>query len=224
MIEEALDITCDGLRLDGRLAYADEGAGRAAVLLCPPHPFLGGDMDNNVISALRSELVAHGLVVLRFNYRGIGTSEAGRDLRADQAAFWRDSTCPAYEAEMHEDSAAAFAALCMACPDLPRYVVGYSFGCLTAARLSRDETIARLLLIAPPLAKWTLESDGVRVVEASALYYAPDDFACPDELARALYAHLPRPRELRSFPAADHFFVGRERELSEAVACFLEVA
>lgn len=224
MIEEALDIDSGGLRLEGRLAYADDTPGRAAVLVCPPHPFLGGDMDNNVVTALCAALVARGMIVLRFNYRGIGASEAGRDLHADQAEFWRDSTCPDYEAEIHQDCAAAFAALGQACPRLPRHVVGYSFGCLPALALSREHAVSRLLLIAPPLAKWAVAVDAARVLDASALYYAPDDFACPAELADALYARLPRAAELRTFRDADHFFVGHERTLADAVGNFLEAA
>lgn len=224
MIEEALAISSDGLRLDGRLAYADEAAPHAAVLVCPPHPFLGGDMDNNVVTALCAALAARGMVVLRFNYRGIGVSEAGRDLHADQAAFWRDSTCPDYEAEIHADCAAAFAALRDVCPQLPVHVVGYSFGCLPALALSREHAITRLLLIAPPLAKWCVAADAARVLDASALYYAPDDFACPAALADALYARLPQARELRAFADADHFFVGHERVLADAVGRFLDAA
>ncbi|MEQ8233349.1 MAG: alpha/beta fold hydrolase [Gammaproteobacteria bacterium] len=224
MIEETLDIVSDGLRLEGRLVYAATTRGHAAVLLCPPHPFLGGDMDNNVVRALVDELAACGMIVLRFNYRGIGGSEVARDLHADQAAFWRDSTCPDYEAEIHRDCAAACATLRRACPGVPLYLVGYSFGCLPALALSRTLPVARLLLVAPPLAKWTVTETDVNVDERSALYYAPGDFACPEDLARALFARLPRAHELRSFVDADHFFVGREHELARAAAGFLDAA
>jgi alpha/beta superfamily hydrolase len=222
VIEEALRIDSDGLALEGRYAYAEDGDGAAAVLICPPHPFLGGDMDNNVVAALNDALVAHGMTVLRFNYRGIGASETARDVQADLAAFWRDSACPGYEDDIHRDCAAALGALQREHPDVPTYVVGYSFGCLPAMALSGREAVARLLLIAPPLAKWTLEPAPAGAGMPCALFFAPGDFACPAALVEALYARLPEPRELRAFDDADHFFVGHEAALTAAACRFLE--
>ncbi|MCB1747121.1 MAG: alpha/beta fold hydrolase [Gammaproteobacteria bacterium] len=225
MIEESIAIEVDGLRLDGRFAYEEaQGAVTAATLICPPHPFLGGDMDNNVVTALRDALVAAGLPVLRFNYRGIGASECARDLNEDQAEFWRDSSCPRYEAEIHRDCQAAFQRLRAEVGEVPLHLVGYSFGCLPALDIAAREPVSRLLLISPPLAKWRIAAALPTRVAARGLFFAPGDFACPEADIEALYAALPEPKALEAFADADHFFVGHERSLAAAASRFLEAA
>lgn len=223
MIEESLKFDADGLALEGRLAYADwVDTPATAVLLCPPHPFLGGDMDNNVLSALSAALAAQGLAVLRFNYRGIGGSETARDLAPDQREFWEHSTCPRYEAEIREDCAHAHAALLGLLPSTPRIsVIGYSFGCLPALEIAGRAPLAKLGLISPPLTKWTIDPLQLALPCPRALFYAPGDFACPAERIEALHAAGSGARELHAFPDADHFFIGHEARLADAVVRFL---
>lgn len=225
MIEEIVGVQSDGLALEGRYAYCSETAKpAAAVLICPPHPFLGGDMDNNVVTALTRGIAADGLPVLRFNYRGIGASECTRDLHADQAEFWADSACPAYEAEIERDCHAAFAALATLVPrGTALFVLGYSFGCLPALALAQAERVERIGLIAPPLAKWPLASPAFGRRVPLAVFYAPGDFACPEADLDSFYATVPEPRERHCFAAADHFFVGHEADLVAAAVRFLRV-
>lgn len=223
MIEEVLRVAADGLALEARLGYAEEiGAPAGAVLICPPHPFLGGDMDNNVLQALGSSLAAAGLPVLRFNYRGIGSSETARALDEDQREFWQYSTCPRYEAEIMRDAAAAFDALRRLLSEVEALsVVGYSFGCLPALAIARRSPLARLALISPPLVKWAIDEGAYDLPLPRALFYAPGDFACPRERIEALHAGATGTRELHAFPAADHFFIGHEAALAAAVTNFL---
>lgn len=222
MIEEVLGIAIDGLRLDARLAYTEAATpGPVAVLICPPHPFLGGDMDNNVVAALAAGIAARGLPVLRFNYRGIGASECTRDLAADMAEFWADSSCPDYEADIVRDCHAALRTLTEVLgPGAIVHVIGYSFGCLPALALAEDPCVGRLGLIAPPLAKWPLVAHGLRSLPR-ALFHAPGDFACPEDALEQLYASLPEPRERHCYADTDHFFVGREAALVGDACRFL---
>ncbi|MCC7120337.1 MAG: hypothetical protein IT493_02165 [Gammaproteobacteria bacterium] len=222
MIEEALRVDADGLALEARLAYADDLATpRSAVLICPPHPFLGGDMDNNVLCALSAALVAAGLPVLRFNYRGIGASETDRPLDDDQREFWQHSTCPRYEAEIMRDCASAFDALRGLLPAAALAVVGYSFGCLPALAIAGRAPLARLALISPPLVKWAVATASYDLPLPRALFYAPGDFACPRAQVEALHGAASGARELHVFPDADHFFIGHEAALAAAVTTFL---
>jgi len=226
VIEEALRIDAGGLALEARLGYAEaDGAPSGAVLICPPHPFLGGDMDNNVLQALASALAAAGLPVLRFNYRGIGGSETARALDDDQREFWQHSTCPRYEAEIMRDAADAYTTLTGLLPGVTAVsVVGYSFGCLPALAIARRAPLARLALISPPLVKWAIDDDAYDLPLPRALFYAPGDFACPRERIEALHAGATGACELHAFDAADHFFIGHEAALAAAVTRFLAVA
>jgi uncharacterized protein len=221
VIEEIIQFASQGLSLEGRLSYAEDlGTPVAAVLICPPHPFLGGDMDNNVIAALNADLTAVGIPVFRFNYRGIGTSECSRDLNADLEQFWQASSCPDYEAEILIDSANAFSEFSRLLPDpLPLNVIGYSFGTLAAIAVVDDPRVSRLCLISPPLAKWPLKAP-TRSVDC-ALFYAPGDFACPTSNANRFFDSLLEPKTLRTFDDTDHFFIGREAALTAAVRDYL---
>src|SRR5262245_27821409 len=62
-------VTCEGLlsrhNLDGQTP---------GIAICHPHPLRGGDMLNNVVTALAEDFAAVGFTVLRFNFRGVGRS------------------------------------------------------------------------------------------------------------------------------------------------------
>ena len=223
LTEESLRIFSDGLALEARLLYPDDAgvlAGR--VLLCPPHPFLGGDMDNNVIAALAPALAAAGYAVLRFNYRGIGGSESVRDLADDQQAFWEHSTCPRYEAEITQDCAAAFDAFPALLPGVrPPVVIGYSFGALPALAIANQTPLTALGLISPPLARWHLDPSALALDCPRVLVYAPGDFACPATHMTELHRAAGVGCELHELPQADHFFIGFEPALCKLLTEFL---
>jgi hypothetical protein len=225
VIEERVSFVSEGLRLEGRLAYADDAAvPDAKVLICPPHPFLGGDMDNNVLACLAETLTARDFVVFRFNYRGIGSSETDRDLQQDQQAFWDHSTCPGYEARIMRDSRIALQTLqeviAVHCPIM---VIGYSFGCLPALDLVQDNAISKLVLISPPLTQWQFEAGSLQNLTPKKVFFSTDDFACPEAEVSRLYDRMAAPKQLQAFTDADHFFIGQEQELASAVSDFLRM-
>lgn len=224
MITERVWFESEGLSIEGLLSYAETTqAPRAKVLLCPPHPFLGGDMHNNVISHLSSALAQQDYLVLCFNYRGIGASESNRSLEADQLAFWDNSTCPDYEAEMHTDCRSALAWLRRQLdPRLPVLAVGYSFGCLPALDMTRsEEAVTACALISPPLNKWPIPAEQVQFQKPKGLFYSPGDFACDADRLRALFEAMAAPRELSEIEDADHFFINKEPLLGERLSGFL---
>jgi len=210
--------------IEGLLGYSDTvQTPRAKVLLCPPHPFLGGDMQNNVISYLSSALVAQGYLVLRFNYRGIGNSQSRRNLEADQQAFWDNSRCPEYESEMHTDCQSALQWLQTQLDrQLPILVIGYSFGCLPALKMTRQEgTITGCALISPPLNKWPIPAEDVQFNKPKGLFYSPGDFACDSDRLQELFASMSTPKALWEIADADHFFIKKEPLLGEQLSQFL---
>jgi alpha/beta superfamily hydrolase len=94
----------------------------ASAVLLHPHPDMGGDRYNNVVSALFEALPAAGVTALRFDFKS-------SDLEV----------------------AAAQTVEALGLLDVePRFVVGYSFGGGVAATIS-DERIAGWFLIAPGL-------------------------------------------------------------------------
>ncbi|MGI9601643.1 MAG: alpha/beta hydrolase [Acidimicrobiales bacterium] len=69
--------TRDGHRLDAELARPDDPTW--GVVLVHPHPQFGGSMHNHVIDALFTAMPEYGATVMRFNFRGVGTSQGTFD-------------------------------------------------------------------------------------------------------------------------------------------------
>ena len=76
MRQTAISVKSKGAELEGILASPQGLVGTCpGVVVCHPHPHLGGSMDSPVVTALCQELVGQGFVSFRFNFRGVGGSE-----------------------------------------------------------------------------------------------------------------------------------------------------
>ena len=76
---------CGSIVLEGVLELPDTaGAPYAAAVICHPHPLYGGNMYNNVTSALKKGLLELGIACLRFNFRGTGQSEGAHGEGVDE--------------------------------------------------------------------------------------------------------------------------------------------
>lgn len=124
--------TADGLSLDAELNEPD-GPARAGMVLCAPHPLSGGSMCATVVDDLFGALPAHGIACLRFDFRGVGSSEGVHD----------DG-----DAERH-DVLAAVDALGERLTS-PLVLAGWSFGGDLALSVA-PERIAGWFAVTPPL-------------------------------------------------------------------------
>lgn len=127
----------DGLALEAALDVPDEPEEPWALLvLCHPHPQMGGTMNAPLLLALRDEMVARGWAVLRFNFRGIGASEGESGDGMAEVADAGGAVDYAFEEFRW----------------IPRSIAGWSFGGAVAIRLSMEELRIRgCLAIAPPV-------------------------------------------------------------------------
>ncbi|HEX2240458.1 MAG TPA: alpha/beta fold hydrolase [Actinomycetota bacterium] len=124
----------DGLNLEAVLASAAPERGR--LVLCHPHPQMGGTMNAPLLKALCDGLVERGWTVLRFNFRGIGRSEGQPSLGLDEVA----------DAEGALDFFGAQRA------NSPLAIAGWSFGAAVAVRTAaRNKELAACIAIAPPI-------------------------------------------------------------------------
>lgn len=122
----------DGLGLEAALDEPDDP--KAVLVLCHPHPQMGGTMNAPLLLALRDDLVRRGWAVLRFNFRGIGASEGVAGTGVDEVA-------DAGGAALH--AAETFGGL-------PRAIAGWSFGAAVAIRLAAtDPSFTGCAAIAP---------------------------------------------------------------------------
>ncbi len=201
--EEAIQFTADGLQLEGRLGVP-EGATHGAVI-CHPHPQYGGTMDNNVVSAVAKALRAVGVATLRFNFRGVGTSE-GRYGGGQAEA---------------NDARAAVDQLRTRVSTADVTLIGYSFGAVVALLAGHDHAhVSRVIAIATPVPMF--DTSFLEGCVKSKLFILGDhDQYCSLAVMHERIATLPEPKTFMCIAGADHFFGGHEAAVADIVVRFL---
>jgi hypothetical protein len=217
IVEEQIWFSSEGLRLEGRLAYPDACEPETVACLLAPHPFFGGDLENNVIAHVSSALAARGVGTLRFNYRGVGESEVNLP---------EGTTCYAwFEAMENErryevfvpDAVAAMACLCEAVPDATnRFLIGYSFGAVLAGMAASQTPATAIVAISPPVTRVPLD-----VYDDCALpkYFLAGnmDFVFDEGVFLEAYQGMPDPKAWIPMPGCDHFYRGDEARLAAEI-------
>jgi uncharacterized protein len=188
------------------------GQADAVIVLCHPHPNMGGTMNAPLILALRDDLTARGWTVLRFNFRGIGGSEGQPSDGTDEIA----------------DAEAAIAAARERAPGAPSALAGWSFGGAVAVRAAeRDDSLVGCAAVAPsvepkegvsaglpPADRLDLGIPLLFVCGANDTVVSPED--CKtwiDGVPAGSYVEI---------AGANHFFWGRYERLCAAVGDWLD--
>lgn len=201
----------DGLSLEAELD--EPSAPKAVLVICHPHPKMGGTMNAPLLLALRDELVARGWAVLRFNFRGIGNSQG-------QASTGLDEVADA-EGALREAKARY--------PQLPLAIAGWSFGGAVALRVAADApdlvacaTVAPSIVAkpditagAPPAEEFHTDADLLIVCGANDEQVSPADCRRWAEAAGARYEEV---------NGANHFFWAKYDQLAALVCDFLDDA
>lgn len=217
--EEKVYIQGRERRLDGLLAYSADTAACSAVV-AGPHPFLGGDMRNNIVSSLRKALALRGAVTLTFDYGGVGASEGGpSDWPAVMSTFWKNGTFEE-ENDWADDTGSAMASLRQWC-DQRLVLIGYSFGCWTVARNLHESGANAIVLISPNPKPHTFETLADCPVPLL-LIHSDNDFTCSEPELVAWYDSIREPKTRVSLSASEHFFRGHETAVTKEVLEFLQ--
>ncbi|MEJ7861631.1 MAG: alpha/beta fold hydrolase [Pyrinomonadaceae bacterium] len=112
---------------------------RGAALICHPHPLGGGTMHNKVVYRAAAGLLEAGLVTLRFNFRGVGSSTGEHDDGRGEMRDVKDAL--QYLTENY--------------PDQPITLAGFSFGSRVGTEIALDdERITRLISLGTPVDKY----------------------------------------------------------------------
>lgn len=204
MKEERVTLKSGELTLEGMIAYPNGGAEpyRAAVV-CHPHPLYGGSMYNNVVDAVLEALHVRGFVTLRFNFRGVGQSEGEFDNGKGEAD---DAIAAVRFLTTQKRVRAADAVL-----------AGYSFGATTAVRAAPSvEEVTAIMTVALPLGMIDPSALGT-IAKPTVLLAGDQDSYCPANQLTALAERLGPSARLKIIEGADHFFGGREHEITAAL-------
>jgi alpha/beta superfamily hydrolase len=186
------------------LLHRRQAAPHPAVVVCHPHPLFGGDMHNSVVVAVCQAVVDAGITALRFNFRGVGSSQGGFGDGIGE----------------RDDVLAALAYLRGLEGVDPAKVglVGYSFGAAMSL-LAADEEVMALAAISPP----SIGSAIPRLaVGCPTLLIAGDrDDVAPTGWLTTLAGVIGSHCRVAVVSGADHFWWGHEEKLAQTVAAFL---
>ncbi|MCE5244792.1 MAG: alpha/beta hydrolase [Syntrophobacteraceae bacterium] len=188
-------------------ALHEPGKSGAGAVLCHPHPLYGGDMGNNVVSALQAALSGLGWGTLRFNFRGVGRSGGTYGEGVAEAA-----------------DVAAAAAYLAGRGTQAVHLAGYSFGAWVVLKAIREGFRPEsTTLVSPPLD--LLDFSGLIPPPAPCLIVVGDrdDFCAADSLKKWL-ASRPDSAEapvVEILARCDHFYRGKENLLREKVSGFV---
>jgi uncharacterized protein len=189
-------------RLEALLEEPEDRDPRMAALVCHPHPLYGGTMHNKVVYRMARGLRRAGLVVLRFNFRGVGTSEGEHGQLTGEI----------------EDARAALGWLRSRYPELPFALAGFSFGSRVITHLGCSvEPAAFLMAVGFPTEFGDvgyLDTCGVPKIFVQSTH---DQYGPRADLESA-FTRFAEPKRLIWIESADHFFAGGLEELEEAVA------
>jgi uncharacterized protein len=186
------------------ILWTPAGGGRPkmAALVCHPHPLFGGTMHNKVVYQAAKSLDALGLAVLRFNFRGVGTSAGEHDRGNGE----------------REDVRAALDFLAAGFPETPLLLAGFSFGCWVGLRVGcGDLRVAELIGLGTPVN--STDFSFLRECGKRKLFVHGENDQFGDvKKVEALVESLPGEKRLVVVPQGDHFFVGKLDQVDRAIA------
>ena len=204
-MEQQVTIPAGDITLEGLVSVPSRPAA-TGVVVCHPHPLYGGDMQNNVVSALVEAFSAAGHATLRFNFRGVGASGGVHEQGIGE-----------------QDDVKAAVGYLLTRQALQNVVVaGYSFGSFVGMMAgAADARVHKLIGVALPVASRDaafLES----VAKPKLIICGTRDSHAPLDRIHALIARMPEPKALEIINGADHFFGGLESEVAAAAVAFIK--
>lgn len=190
-------------QLETRLREPD-GTPRGAAVVCHPHPLEGGTLHTKAVYRAAQALNEAGLVVLRFNFRGVGASTGSYDEGYGEK----------------DDVRTALDWLEGEYPDLPLVVGGFSFGSMVGLGFAVDDRRPVALLgLGLPVAMYDFSflADAGRPILV--VQGEEDEFGSGHRAAEVLAGYGEHVTLVR-VPGANHFFDDRFDELKAAVRAY----
>jgi alpha/beta superfamily hydrolase len=178
-------------------------APRAAVVFAHPDPLAGGSMHTKAVYQGAKGLTRIGCAVLRFNFRGVGSSQGTWDEGRGEV----------------EDFTTALDFMHDRYPSAPLWSAGFSFGSWVALETGADDRrVTTLIGLAPPVKDrgYTFERT-LQSTKPKFLIQGDLDELCPLKDMWAFYARLKDPKELVVIDGGTHLFDDKTVEVGEAL-------
>ena len=202
-MEEKITFESGPYRLEG---YWLAGTANKGVVITHPHPLYGGTMHNPVVETVQSTYQEHGYATLRFNFRGVGSSQGHYDNGAGEqddvraaVAFVRDKAVPAVD------------------------LAGYSFGAWVNAGVAFEQgtPIESMMMVSPPVGFIEFENDNALSCLKLVVTGSRDDIAPPDRIRDLLPTWNPD-AQFEIIDGCDHFYSGQLDNLQAILTSFLQ--
>jgi len=201
---EELRIAGPAGELECMLERPPSGDEQGVAVVCHPHPLHGGTMHNKVVHTLARAFVSGNIATLRFNFRGVGSSEGQYDDGRGEV----------------DDVLAAVDWMAARRPGLPVWLGGFSFGGAMAIRAAVQRNIAGLVSVAPAAYRFA----GDLAVQPDCpwliVHGDADELVPVEETIEWVNSMEPGP-ELQVFADTSHFFHGKLVELRNVVSDFV---
>jgi hypothetical protein len=168
------------------------GASRGVAVIAHPHPLFGGTMDNKVVQTLARAFVQCGWTAVRFNFRGVGSSEGVHDEGRGEAA----------DLQALVEAVAPGGAIALA---------GFSFGAYVAAQavqaLWAQRDIRAVVLVGTAAARFEVPPLPAEAHDRSLVIHGEQD----ETVALSAVLDWARPQSLpvTVVPGVEHFFHGQ---------------
>lgn len=172
----------------------DQPAGTplGTAVIAHPHPLFGGTMDNKVVQTLARAFVQCGWTAVRFNFRGVGTSEGAHDEGVG-------------ETDDLLEVVRSFA------PQGPLALGGFSFGSYVTVRalqsLWSEREIRALVLVGTAAARFQVPELPAEAHDRTLVIHGEVDDTVP--LAAVLDWARPQSLPVTVVPGVEHFFHGQ---------------
>jgi uncharacterized protein len=194
MREEQVYIKNNELLIEGLLnkSSADQG-----VVICHPHPLMGGSMHNNVVEAIQEAFAAENYTTLRFNFRGAGRSTGIYDEgRGEQEDIF---------------------AVCQYLQNIGTKrlsFAGYSFGSWVGSKVIErsDNPFTTSIFISPPINYFDFDFTKLNC-KINMIVCGNKDQFCDLEVLQERTKYLDV--NLKIIPGTDHFYYRKEKELTD---------
>jgi len=174
------------------LRDSPEGAALGTAVIAHPHPLFGGTMDNKVVQTIARAFVQAGWSAIRFNFRGVGTSEGVHDEGRGEA----QDMMTVVAAEAGEG---------------PLALCGFSFGAFVASMLveplaaSRD--LHRIVLVGTATTRFGVAPLATELHDRTLVIHGEQDDTVP--LGSVMDWARPQTLPVTVVPGGGHFFHGQ---------------
>lgn len=198
--EDMIYIKNNQLTLEGLLSKSSEDK---AVVICHPHPLMGGSMHNNVVEAIRDAYATENYSTLRFNFRGVEGSTGQYDDGIGE----------------QEDILAA----CKYLQDIGILKIafaGYSFGAWVGAKVIErlDIFFTNVAFVSPPINLFDFNFPKLNN-KINIIVCGNNDQFCDLNLLKDKTKNINA--NLKIISDADHFYFGQEKDLTNALCHLL---